>query len=180
MMNYTMANYQSTPRSNRIKGIVVKHLLQFALFAAFSLWLLYQITQSNSNSGSSVSQLTNEKISNFLGRKGSAGILQTPITLTLDDVTNPLEEGEIPRYSKGIEEVEFRIKAESFKEVIDDNTGLQVQDSRKSAKKSNISYSDVNGIPQDVRDKLIGTRVKTKTMIATRADKGRNGTIEES
>nr|GEU35785.1 S-antigen protein-like isoform X1 [Tanacetum cinerariifolium] len=176
-----MTNYQSTPRSNRSKGIVVKHLLQFALFVAFSLWLLYQITQPNSNSGSSVSQLTNEKISNFLGRKGSAGTLQsTPITLTLDDVTNPLEEGEIPRYSKGIEEVEFRIKAESFKEVNDNNTVLPVQDGRKSAKKSNISFSDVNGIPQDVRDKLIGTRVKTKTVIATHADKGRNGTIEES
>ncbi|GKF89206.1 hypothetical protein Tco_0263169, partial [Tanacetum coccineum] len=58
-----------------------------------------------SNGGSSVSQLTNEKISNFLGRKVSAGFLQsTPITLTLEDVTNPLEEGEIP---KRIEEVEW-------------------------------------------------------------------------
>ncbi|GKD21343.1 hypothetical protein Tco_1223046, partial [Tanacetum coccineum] len=36
--------------------------------------------------------------------------------------TNPPKEGEIPRYSKGIEEVEFRIKAESFKQVNDDNT----------------------------------------------------------
>ncbi|PWA90805.1 hypothetical protein CTI12_AA096440 [Artemisia annua] len=176
-----MTNYQSTPRSNRYKGIVVKHLLQFVLFAAFSLWLLYQITQPNSKSGSSVSQLTNEKISNFFGRKGSAGFLQsTPITLTLDDVTNPLEEGEIPRYSKGIEEVEFRIKAESFMEVNDDDTVLSVQNGKKLAKKSNISFSDVNGIPQDVHDKFIGTRVKSKAQIATRAGKGRNGTTEES
>ncbi|GJR14376.1 reverse transcriptase domain-containing protein [Tanacetum coccineum] len=103
---------------------------------------------------------------------------QSERTITLEGHAKSL--GEIPRYSKGIEEVEFRIKAESFKKVIDDNTGLQVQDSRKSTKKSNISFPDVNGIPQNVRDKLIGTRVKTKTVIATRADRGRNGTIEES
>ncbi|GKD57791.1 hypothetical protein Tco_1291178, partial [Tanacetum coccineum] len=109
MMNYTMTTYNSTPRSNRSKGIVVKHLLQFALFA-------------------STSQLTNAKISNFLG---SAGFLQsTPITLTLDDVTNPLEEGEIPRYSKGIEEVEFRIKAEYLKQVNDDNTAGRIKQAK--------------------------------------------------
>ncbi|GJU61328.1 hypothetical protein Tco_1243163, partial [Tanacetum coccineum] len=87
--------------------------------------------------------------------------------------TNPLEEVEIPRYSKGIEEVEFRIKAESFKQVNDDNTAGSVKSLRKS-------QTLVNGIPQDVREKFMGTWIKTKTLIATRADKGRLNTIEES
>lgn len=82
----------------------------------------------------------------LFGPKGECEILKVnPITLTLDDVTNPVEEGEIPRYSKGIEEVEFRIKAESLKEVNDKNSALRVQDGGETAKKSNISFSDVNG-----------------------------------
>nr|GEV10199.1 putative Gag-polypeptide of LTR copia-type [Tanacetum cinerariifolium] len=67
-------------------------------------------------SPSSSGFVTSSKVK-AIGVDWSAGFLQsTPITLTLDDVTNSLEEGEILRYSKGIEEVEFRIKAESFKQ----------------------------------------------------------------
>lgn len=173
-MNYVMQmmlNYQSTPRSNRSKGFVAKHVLQFALFAAFSLWLLYQIRQPNDN-GRPGSQLSNEGTSNFLGRKESAGLLNSKSTsiahsgLTLEDVTNPGEEDDIPQFSKVIEQVEFRIKTVSFKDGNDINTLLPGQDGQPKAnkdgsltlKKSNITFPDENGIPQHIRDKFIGTK----------------------
>lgn len=179
-------NHQWTPRGNRQKGFVFKQVLQYALFAAFSLWLLYQITQPNSNSGPG-RQVSDAHITNFFGRKGSAGILMsthfTHSGLTLDDITNHREEeGEIPRYSRGIEEVEFRIKPETLKEVNDGNALLRDQDGQ-TMEKSNISFSDENGIPQHVRDKFIGietnktvytSRVEIQNVIAT------NGSVEES
>ncbi|XP_024959924.1 uncharacterized protein LOC112500632 [Cynara cardunculus var. scolymus] len=194
-------NYQSTPRSNRPRGFVVRNVLQFVLFVAFSLWLLYQIRQPNSNGGSPGIQLSTDGIPSFLGRKGSAGLLKsTPNDhsgLTLEDVTNPGEDGEIPRYSKEIPEVEFHLKTGSVNEGNDRNTLLHGQDGyRKSNKdgsltmaRSNITFPDENGIPQHVRDKFVwmetsksgnGTRVKVKSVIATHAGNRGNGTLEES
>ncbi|XP_076905412.1 uncharacterized protein LOC143561171 [Bidens hawaiensis] len=201
-------NYQSTtPRSNRPKGFMIKHLLQFALFAAFSLWLVYQITQP-AGSGGPTSHLSNDRISNFMGRKGSAGLSKSTLNphsgLTLDDVTNPAEEGEIPRYSKEIEAVEFHASGSS-KEENDKNTLLR--DGSLTVSKSNISFSDENGIPQHVQDKYIGkesnkavnktrvqiqsqsvmvnnTRVESqgqgRSVIKTRVGNGRNWLVEKS
>ncbi|KAI7736862.1 hypothetical protein M8C21_014403 [Ambrosia artemisiifolia] len=188
-------NYQSTtPRSNRPKGFMSKHMLQFALFAAFSLWLLYQIRQPTGEGGVG-SKLSNDGLSTFMGRKGNVGLSKSTLNhhsgLTLEDVTNPGEEGEIPQYSKEIEVVEFRTNTVSLKEGNDQNT--LSQDESSTVKKSNISFSDENGIPQHVRDKFIGkasnktvnnTRVKSQSqsqsVIATRVGKGRNGLVEES
>nr|XP_043629598.1 uncharacterized protein LOC122600885 isoform X2 [Erigeron canadensis]XP_043629599.1 uncharacterized protein LOC122600885 isoform X2 [Erigeron canadensis] len=190
-----MSNYQSTPRSNRPKGFLAKHVLQFALFAAFSLWLLYQISQPNGSSRP-VRQVSSEGISNILGRKGSAGLLEsksTPIAypgMTLEDVTNPGEEGEIPRYSKEVEEVE--LKEENVNNTLSLRQYGQMnmnEDGSLAIKKSNISFSDENGIPQDIRDKFIGiesskpangTRVKVQRFITTRAGNGNNRTVEKS
>ncbi|KAI3701440.1 hypothetical protein L6452_26519 [Arctium lappa] len=199
ILDEKMMNYQSTPRSNRPRGFVVRNVLQFALFVAFSLWLLYQIRQPNSDGGSPGIQLSTDGIPNLLGRKGSAGLSKsTPDDhsgLTLEDVTNPGEDGEIPRYSKQIPEVEFRLKTGS--EGNDRNTLLHGQDGHtKSNKdgsltmaKSNITFPDENGIPQHVRDKFVGmetsesgngTRVKIQSVIATRAGIRGHGTLEES
>ncbi|KAF5812599.1 hypothetical protein HanXRQr2_Chr03g0088251 [Helianthus annuus] len=173
---------------------MAKHMLQFALFAAFSLWLLYQIRQPTGEVGAG-SQLSNDRLSNFMGRKGSAGLSKSTVNphsgLTLEDVTNPGEEGEIPQYSKEIESVEFHTNTGSSKEGNDQNTLLQEES--LTMKKSNISFPDENGIPQHVRDKFIGkesnnavnnTRVKSQSqsqsVIATRVGKGRNGAVEES
>lgn len=194
-------NYQSTPRSNRPRGFVVRNVLQFALFVAFSLWLLYQIRQPNSDGGSHGIQLSTDGIPNFLGRKGSAGLSKsTPNDhsgLTLEDVTNPGEEGEIPRYSKEIPEVEFRLKTGSIKEGNDGNTLLHGQDGHTRTNKdgsltmgkSNITFPDENGIPQHVRDKFVGTgtsesgsgtRVEIQSVIGTRVGIRGNGTREDS
>ncbi|KAI3805655.1 hypothetical protein L1987_28223 [Smallanthus sonchifolius] len=190
-------NYQSTtPRSNRPKGFMVKHVLQFALFAAFSLWLLYQIRQP-AGDGGVVSQLSNDHISSFLGGKGSAGLSNSTLNphsgLTLEDVTNPREEGEIPRYSKEIEAVEFQTMAGSLKEGNDNNTLSSNEDGSLTMTKSNISFPDENGIPQYVRDKFIEiesnnpvnitksqSQSKGQSAIATRVGNGRNGSVEES
>ncbi|KAI3754236.1 hypothetical protein L1987_54015 [Smallanthus sonchifolius] len=188
-------NYQSmTPRSNRAKGFMVKHMLQFALFAAFSLWLLYQIRQPAGDGGVG-SQLSNDLISSFLGRKGSAGLSKSTLNphsgLTLEDVTNPREDGEIPRYSKEIDAVEFQTMTGSLKEGNDNNTLSSNEDWSLTMTKSNISFADENGIPQYMRDKLIEiesnnsvkrtkTQSQSKNAIATRVGNGRNGSVEES
>lgn len=178
---------------------MVKHVLQFALFAAFSLWLLYQIRQPAGNGGVG-SQLSNDRISNFLGRKGNAGLSKSTLdphsSLTLEDVTNPGEEGEISRNSKAIEAAEFYTK------MVNDNNTLSLgeygqtkgnEDGLLTIVKSNISFPDENGIPQHVRDKFIEiestdsvnrrrdkTQSQSKSTITTRVSKGRNGSVEES
>ncbi|KAI3709570.1 hypothetical protein L2E82_39336 [Cichorium intybus] len=172
-------NHQMTPRSNRPRGLVIKHILQFALFAAFSLWLLYQIRQPNNDTVPLGRHLSTDRVSNFLGRKGNSGISKsTPISLsglTLEDVTNPGEEGEIAaRYSKGIEEVEFRSKTGSLKEGNDGNTLVL------TVAKSNISFPDENGIPRHIREKFGGTRGGIQSVIATDGGMERNGTLQES
>lgn len=177
---------------------MVKHALQFALFAAFSLWLLYQISQPNNNSEPG-NQLSNERMSNFLGRKGSAGLSKSTLNansgLTLEDVTNPGEEGEIPQYSKEIEAVEFRSKTESLKEGNDNNTLPFGHDSQTKSNeggsltitKSEVSFPDENGIPQHVRDKFIGiqtnkplNKTRVEKLIATRVGSESNETVGAS
>lgn len=119
--------------------------------------------------------VSNDHVSNFLGRKGSFGISKsTPVSLsalTLEDVTNPGEEGEIAaRYSKGIEEVEFRSKAGSVKEGNDDNALVL------TVAKSNISYPDENGMPQHIRDKFVGIQ----SVIGVGHENESNVTLQES
>ncbi|CAH1448964.1 unnamed protein product [Lactuca virosa] len=164
-----------TPRSNRPRGLVLKYVLQFALFAAFSLWVLYQIRQPNNDIMPLGRHVSTDHVSNFLGRKGSFGIPKsTPVSLsalTLEDVTNPGEEGEIAaRYSKGIEEVEFRSKAGSLKEGNDDNALVL------TVAKSNISYPDENGMPQHIRDKFVGIQ----SVIGVGHENESNVTLQES
>ncbi|KAK9071975.1 hypothetical protein SSX86_008406 [Deinandra increscens subsp. villosa] len=152
-------NYQSTPRSYRPKGFIMKHGVQLALFAAFSLWLLYQIRQPAGNSGPG-RQLSNDHISNFLGRKGSAGTSKSTLDpqpgLTSQDVANPGEEGEIQQNTKEIETVEFNTKRGSLKP---ENGNKPVshgnEDTPLTVAKSNISFPDENGIPEHVRGRFI-------------------------
>ncbi|KAL4563894.1 hypothetical protein LXL04_027942 [Taraxacum kok-saghyz] len=146
-------NHQMTPRSNRTRGHVIKYVLQFAVFAAFSLWVLYQITQPTNNNPPLRRHVSTDHLSNFLGRKGNPGISKsTPVSqsaLTLQDVTNPGEEG-------GIEEIEFRRKAVPFKEGNGNENGNDSNTLVLTVAKSNITYPDENGIPQYVRDKFVG------------------------
>ncbi|KAK1437562.1 hypothetical protein QVD17_03356 [Tagetes erecta] len=189
-------NYQSTtPRSNRPRGFMVKHVLQFALFAAFSLWLLYQIRQPAGNGGVG-GQLSNDRISNFLGRKGSTDLSKSTLDphsgLTLEDVTNPGEESEIPRYSKVTEAAEFSSKTGNDNNTLSRGEYGRTkgdEDGSLTIVKSNISFPDENGIPQHVRDKFIGTdstnsvssgHRQSQSTIATRVGNGRNGSVEES
>ncbi|KAJ0933719.1 hypothetical protein HanRHA438_Chr03g0099341 [Helianthus annuus] len=173
---------------------MAKHMLQFALFAAFSLWLLYQIRQPTGEVGAG-SQLSNDRLSNFMGRKGSAGLSKSTVNphsgLTLEDVTNPGEEGEIPQYSKEIESVEFHTNTGSSKEGNDQNTLLQEES--LTMKKSNISFPDEMEFPNMFVTSLLGksritrsttpvfkSQSQSQSVIATRVGKGRNGAVEES
>ncbi|KAM1478997.1 hypothetical protein ACFX2I_026351 [Malus domestica] len=69
-------NNQSTGRNQRpAKGLKVKQAIQIALILAVCFWLLYQMKQSHGKdySESSKDKASEERGSDILGRKGSAG-----------------------------------------------------------------------------------------------------------
>ncbi|KAM1155525.1 hypothetical protein ACFX13_026997 [Malus domestica] len=71
-----LMNNQSTGRNQRpAKGLKVKQAIQSALILAVCFWLLYQMKQSHGKdySESSKDKASEERGSDILGRKGSAG-----------------------------------------------------------------------------------------------------------
>ncbi|KAI3524651.1 hypothetical protein L1887_03313 [Cichorium endivia] len=141
-------NYGSIFKNTHLKS-TAKHTFHFVLLVAVGLWLLYQIRESYTKvsiNGESFSiHHKNERISNILGRKGHVTPLksthQVDSNVTLDNIMNPGQLSNVKEREAIATQVLTKMRSDH--EVNESEDG-------------GYRYLDENGIPEIVREKLVG------------------------